>query len=106
MSRDRRYPSHTGKEKSQIERFKEAARELGADDEDQFNERLKRIVKDKPKTRHDQRNPCVTVTGGISGLGDDLISSRRRLRGERGQVFFDLVAQRRIVREGQLARTG
>ena len=32
--------------KSQLERFKEAARELGADDdEERFNERLKKLAK-------------------------------------------------------------
>ncbi|GGH41529.1 hypothetical protein [Cribrihabitans marinus] len=37
-------------EKSQLERFKEAARELGTDDdEDRFNKKLKKLVKDKPK---------------------------------------------------------
>ena len=36
-------------QKSQIERFKEAARELGTDDdEERFNERLKRLAKQKP----------------------------------------------------------
>lgn len=37
-------------DKSQLERFKEAARELGADDdEERFNEKLKKLVKQKPK---------------------------------------------------------
>lgn len=37
------------KEKSQIERFKEAARQLETDDDDErFEERLKQIVKQKP----------------------------------------------------------
>lgn len=36
--------------KKQLERFKEAARELETDDdEERFNERLKRLVKQKPK---------------------------------------------------------
>lgn len=35
--------------KTQYERFKEAARELGADDdEDRFNEKLGKLVKKKP----------------------------------------------------------
>lgn len=38
------------KERSQLERFKEAARELGTDDdEDRFNEKLGKLVKPKPK---------------------------------------------------------
>ncbi len=37
-------------QKSQLERFKEAARELGADDDEaRFNERLKKLAKQKPK---------------------------------------------------------
>lgn len=37
------------KEKSQLDRFKEAARELEADDdEDRFNEKLRKLVKQKP----------------------------------------------------------
>lgn len=37
-------------EKSQLERFKEAARELGADDDEaKFNEKLGKLVKPKPK---------------------------------------------------------
>jgi hypothetical protein len=36
-------------EHSQIERFKEAARELGTDDdEEQFNEKLRKLAKQKP----------------------------------------------------------
>lgn len=36
--------------KSQLDRFKEAARELGADDDEaRFNERLGKLVKQKPK---------------------------------------------------------
>jgi hypothetical protein len=39
----------TSKIKSQIERFKEAARELGTDDdEERFNERLRKLAKQKP----------------------------------------------------------
>lgn len=38
----------TEKRKTQIERFKEAARELGTDDdEERFNERLKKLAKKK-----------------------------------------------------------
>jgi len=36
--------------KAQLDRFKEAAREIGTDDdEERFNEKLKKLVKDKPK---------------------------------------------------------
>ncbi|MFD3189945.1 hypothetical protein ACFMPD_06690 [Sedimentitalea sp. HM32M-2] len=36
--------------KSQLERFKEAARELGTDDDDErFNEKLRKLVKQKQK---------------------------------------------------------
>lgn len=46
---NRRYPLRMEQEKSQIERFKEAARELGADDdEERFNEKLKKLAKQKP----------------------------------------------------------
>ena len=37
------------KERNQLDKFKEAARELGTDDdEDRFEERLKKPVKQKP----------------------------------------------------------
>lgn len=37
-------------QKSQLDKFKEAAREIGTDDdEERFNEKLKKLVKDKPK---------------------------------------------------------
>lgn len=37
-------------DKSQLQRFKEAARELETDDDEQrFEERLKRVVKQKPR---------------------------------------------------------
>ena len=36
--------------KEQLDRFKEAARELGADaDEERFNEKLRKLAKAKPK---------------------------------------------------------
>lgn len=36
--------------KTQLDRFKEAARELGADDdEERFNEKLRKLVNQKPK---------------------------------------------------------
>ncbi len=39
----------TSKAKSQLDKFKEAARELGADDDEgRFEERLKKLVKQKP----------------------------------------------------------
>ena len=38
-----------GEEKSQLDRFKEAARELEADDDEaKFNEKLGKLVKQKP----------------------------------------------------------
>ena len=38
----------SAKEKSQLERFKKAARELGTDDdEERFNERLRKLAKQK-----------------------------------------------------------
>lgn len=41
--------------KSQLERFKEAAREIGTDDdEERFNEKLRKLVKDKPKGEKDE----------------------------------------------------
>ena len=37
-------------EKSQLDRFKEAAREIGTDDDEaKFNEKLGKLVKQKPK---------------------------------------------------------
>lgn len=37
--------------KQQIDRFKEAAREIGTDDdEERFNEKLRKLVKQKPKS--------------------------------------------------------
>lgn len=40
--------------KSQLERFKEAARELETDDdEERFSERLRKLVKEKPAKDHD-----------------------------------------------------
>lgn len=40
--------------KPQLDRFKEAARELEADDdEERFNERLKNLAKQKPDTKSD-----------------------------------------------------
>ncbi|WP_185962094.1 hypothetical protein [Palleronia caenipelagi] len=42
----------TDDKKSQLERFKEAARELGTDDDDErFEEKLRGLVKPKPKSR-------------------------------------------------------
>ncbi|SMO94687.1 hypothetical protein SAMN06265173_12811 [Thalassovita litoralis] len=38
------------KDKTQLDRFKEAARELGTDDDEaRFNEKLRKLVKQKPK---------------------------------------------------------
>lgn len=52
VSINRRYLMGMEKEKSQIDRFKEAARELGTDDdEERFNERLKNLAKQKPQEK-------------------------------------------------------
>lgn len=41
--------------KSQLERFKEAARQLEADDdEERFEKRLKKLVKDRPADKGDR----------------------------------------------------
>ncbi len=43
--------------KSQLERFKEAARELGTDDdEERFNERLKKLAKQRPDEGKQERS--------------------------------------------------
>ncbi|WP_198670529.1 hypothetical protein [Oceanicella sp. SM1341] len=40
------------KDKSQLDRFKEAARQLETDDdEERFNERLKKLAKQKPELK-------------------------------------------------------
>jgi hypothetical protein len=42
------------KKQRQLDRFKEAAREIGTDDdEERFNEKLKKLVRDKPKDAED-----------------------------------------------------
>ena len=39
--------------KSQLDRFKEAAREIGTDDDEaKFNEKLGKLVKPKPAEKH------------------------------------------------------
>lgn len=44
-------------DKNQAERFKQVARELGCDEsEERFNERLKRIAKQKPKAKDGQKS--------------------------------------------------
>jgi len=41
-------------DKSQLDRFKEAAREIGTDDDEEwFNEKLRKLVDDKPKQQGD-----------------------------------------------------
>ncbi len=41
--------------KSQLERFKEAAREIGTDDDEaKFNEKLGKLVKQKPADKDDK----------------------------------------------------
>ncbi len=43
------------KDKSQLDRFKEAARELGADDDEaKFNEKLGKLVKQKPSPENSE----------------------------------------------------
>lgn len=43
-----------GDKNSKLEKFKEAARELGTDDdEERFNEKLKKLVKQKPDEKKD-----------------------------------------------------
>ena len=43
-------------EKSQLDRFKEAARELEADDDEaKFNEKLGKLVKPKPEAKEDEK---------------------------------------------------
>lgn len=43
--------------KTQSDRFKEAARELGTDDdEDRFNEKLRRLVKQKPNEKKSSKD--------------------------------------------------
>lgn len=42
-------------EKSQLDRFKEAAREIGTDDDEaKFNEKLGKLVKQKPEGKKDE----------------------------------------------------
>lgn len=44
------------KKKTQLDRFKEAARELGTDDdEERFNERLKTLAKQRPAPKDDDK---------------------------------------------------
>ncbi|MFG5380110.1 hypothetical protein [Yoonia sp. R2-816] len=45
----------TTNSKSQLDRFKEAAREIGTDDDEQrFNEKLGKLVKQKPAEKDDR----------------------------------------------------
>lgn len=44
-------------EKSQLDRFKEAARDIGADDDEaKFNEKLGKLVKQKPVPKVDKKD--------------------------------------------------
>ncbi len=44
-------------DKTQLDRFKEAAREIETDDdEERFNEKLRKLVKDKPADK--KAKPC------------------------------------------------
>lgn len=50
MSHPLLYDAGMEQEKPQLDRFKEAAREIGTDDDEaKFNEKLRKLVKDKPK---------------------------------------------------------
>jgi hypothetical protein len=52
-------------EKTQLDRFKEAARELEADDdEEKFNEKLGKLV--KPKLTGDSKSESMPTDGGES----------------------------------------
>jgi len=43
-------------EKTQIDRFKEAAREIGTDDDEaKFNEKLGKLVKQRPEPQGEQK---------------------------------------------------
>jgi hypothetical protein len=43
------------KEKTQLDRFKEAAREIGTDDDEaKFNEKLGKLVKQKPDAKDEE----------------------------------------------------
>ena len=45
------------KEKTQLDRFKEAAREIGTDDDEaKFNEKLGKLVKPKPADKTDDES--------------------------------------------------
>lgn len=47
----------TSKEKSQLDRFKEAARQLETDDDEaKFNEKLGKLVKQKPEKKSGQKD--------------------------------------------------
>lgn len=52
MSRDKK------DQKNQLERFKEAARELETDDDEaKFNEKLGKLVKEKPEQKKSDKKP-------------------------------------------------
>lgn len=47
----------TPKKKSQLDRFREAAREHGTDDdEERFNEKLQKLVRQKPEEKKDRND--------------------------------------------------
>jgi len=52
----------------------------------------------------DQTDAQVTVTRRVATLADHHVASRRCLGRERSKVFFDLGAQRQVMREGQFPR--
>ncbi len=51
-------------EKTQLDRFKEAARELGADDDEgRFNEKLKKMARSRAKNKCVRAGPEPTTSG-------------------------------------------
>lgn len=51
---DTMYCAGMEKEKTQLDRFKEAAREIGTDDDEaKFNEKLGKLVKPKPDAKNE-----------------------------------------------------
>ena len=55
------------------------------------------------KSSYDQADAEVAVARCVARLSNDLVACRCRLRGEAGEVFFDLFAQWQVMGKGQLA---
>lgn len=67
------------KEKDQLERFKEAAREIGTDDdEERFNEKLRKLVKEKPA----EKKVCPECGHVFKGNGWDGIDAHWKSKHE------------------------